>query len=496
MMIECLKLSIIDSKNIALKMQVYCKKPLNMRTIFLTPCFCLFSLILFSTACLPKKNSIAPVEEDVPANTIIELDPSQFETPFLNVANTSDIVMYEINERAFSVSGNFSGILPRLDSIKALGVNVIWLMPIYPIGLTKSINSPYCIKDYKAVNPEFGNLEDLRDLVRAAHKRNISVILDWVANHTAWDHPWIENKAWYTQNTSGTIIHPPGTNWQDVADLNFDNAEMRLAMIKAMKYWVLTANIDGFRCDAADFVPFSFWKQAIDSLQSIKNRTLILLAEGARGDHFNAGFQMNFSWDFYSKNKAVFKSTATALDYEQSHTNEYNTVSFGSQKLRFTSNHDECAFDNTPIVLFGGKQASISAFVINSFMGGVPLIYNGQEVGCSIKLPFFNKVAINWNEDPNMLKTYKRLMYLRNSYPVLRYGALIHASTASICAFQRHNQSDTILVLANTRNTVNGYSIPLTLQNKQWKDLMTDSLVTINNNISLNPYAYRILQKQ
>jgi glycosidase len=263
-----------------------------------------------------------------------------------------------------------------------------------------------------------------------------------------------------------------------------------------MKYWVLTANIDGFRCDAADFVPYSFWKQAIDSLQSIKNRTLILLAEGARNDHFNAGFQMNFSWDFYSKNKSVFNNTASALDYAQTHTNEYNAVPLSAQKLRFTSNHDECAFDNTPIALFGGKSASISAFVINSFMGGVPLIYNGQEVGCSIKLPIFSASVINWNEDLTMLKTYKKLMFLRNNYPALRYGTLTHSSNSNICAFQRSNQSDNILVLANTRNTISTYTAPLSIQNTNWKDLMTDSVFTINTTINLIPYQYRILQKQ
>ncbi len=457
---------------------------------------CLIVLILIFVSCLPKKNPIAPIEEEVPANSIIALDPPQFGTPFLNIPNTSDIVLYEINQRAFSSTGDFTGILARLDSIKALGVNVIWLMPFYPIGSSKSINSPYCIKDYKAVNPEFGNMTDLRNLVSAAHARNMAIIIDWVANHTAWDHTWIQNKAWYTQNANGAIIHPSGTNWQDVADLNFDNAEMRLAMIKAMKYWVLAANVDGFRCDAADFVPFSFWKQAIDSLQSIKNRTLILLAEGARGDHFNAGFQMNFSWDFYNKNKSVFKNTASALDYAQTHLNEYSAVPLGAHKLRFTSNHDECAFDDTPINLFGGKSASISAFVINCYMGGVPLIYNGQEIGCSTKLPIFSTSAINWNEDPNMLKAYKKLIALRNTLPVLRYGALTHSSNANVCAFQRSNQNENVLVIVNTRNSSSTYNPPVAVQNVTWKDLLSDSIVTLGNTVNLNAFQYRILKQQ
>ena len=181
-----------------------------------------------------------PKEEPPIAN-----DPQQYGNPFKDVPATSDIVMYEINERAFSVAGTLSGILPRLDSIKTLGVNVIWLMPIHPIGKIKSVNSPYCIQNFNEVNPEYGSLADLRLLVEEAHKRKIAVILDWAANHTSWDNPWIQNKAWYTQDAGGNIISPAGTNWQDVADLNFDNAEMRKEMIKALKYWVIQANVDG-----------------------------------------------------------------------------------------------------------------------------------------------------------------------------------------------------------------------------------------------------------
>jgi glycosidase len=462
-------------------------KPISIQLLLLT-------VLLFVFSCKPKKSVIEPdpIQEPI---TEIELDPPQYETPFLGVANTSDIVMYEINERAFSVAGNFAGITARLDSIKNLGVNTIWLMPTYPIGSIKSINSPYCIKNFKEVNPEFGNLEDLRTLVREAHQRNISVILDWVANHTSWDNPWITNKAWYTQDANGNIVIPPGTGWQDVADLNFDNNDMRQKMIRAMKYWVLAANIDGYRCDAADFVPYSFWKQAIDSLRNIKNRTLILLAEGARPDHFNAGFQMNFGWDFFSKNKNVFKSNLSAVNFAQSHTSEYSNIPLGSHKLRFTSNHDECAWDDTPIGLFGGKNASMSAFVISCFMGGVPLIYNGQEVGCAVKLPFFSKSPIDWTTNPNMHVEYKRLLRIRNNNAVARYGVLNDYSNADVSAFTRSNSNDQLFIIANTRNTNLNFTIPIALQSVIWKDAFADTLVPLINAINLNPYQYRILKK-
>lgn len=422
-------------------------------------------------------------------------DPQQYDEPFGFIPAVSDMVMYEINERAFSVNGNLSGILPRLDSIQALGINVIWLMPIHPIGSIKTVNSPYCIKNFREVNPEFGNLENLRTLVKEAHKRKMAVILDWAANHTSWDNPWIQNKAWYTQDASGNIISPAGTNWQDVADLNFDNADMRKEMISAMKYWVLQANVDGFRCDAADFVPFSFWKQAIDSLRIIPNRNIIMLAEGARKDHFDAGFQMNFGWDYFNKNKAVFKNNQSAQGYTQTHLSEYANIPSGKHKLRFTSNHDECAWDDTPLGLFGGKDASMAAFVLTAYVGGVPLIYNGQEVGCPVKLPFFSKSPINWSTNADMLQQYKKIIALRSSNPALTAGTLESYSTADICVIRRKSGNNEVLVLVNVRNSARVFSIPTGLQNTSWKDGITDAPVAVGTTLDLKAFEYRILIK-
>lgn len=418
---------------------------------------------------------------------------TQYETPFADIPATNELVVYEINQRAFSQQGTLAGILPRLDSIKALGVNLIWLMPIHPIGTTNSVNSPYCVANYLQVNPEFGNLENLRTLVREAHKRKMAVILDWVANHTSWDNPWIGHKDWYTQDGNGNIIHPAGTNWQDVADLNFDNAQMRLEMIKALKYWVLMANIDGYRCDAADFVPFAFWKQAIDSLNKIPNRKIIMLAEGARSDHFTAGFQMNFGWDFYGKNKNVFKNNQAASGIYQTHAAEYSAIPAGKHKLRFTSNHDECAWDDTPLVLFGGEEASVAAFVVSSFMGGVPLIYNGQEVGCTVKLPFFSRSPINWASNAAMGQQYKSIMQVRAAHPAIRNGNLQNFSDTDMVVFKRQYASDEVLVLVNTRNTSKSYSVPTSLQNTTWVNATTGSSLSLGSTITLEAHQYLIL---
>ncbi|MGA2822792.1 MAG: alpha-amylase family glycosyl hydrolase, partial [Bacteroidales bacterium] len=426
---------------------------------------------------------------------IVIPDPPQYETPFADIPATSNIIMYEINERAFSSPGTFAGILPRLDSIKDLGVNVIWLMPIHPIGVIKSINSPYCVKNYREVNSEYGNLEDLRTLVREAHKRKMGVILDWVANHTSWDNAWIQNKSWYTHDGQGNIISPPGTTWTDVADLNYDNSDMRLEMIRCMKYWLLTANVDGFRCDAADYVPFSFWRQAIDSIKKIPNRKLILLAEGARSDHFTAGFQMNFGWDFFNTNKNVFRNNQSASVYYLTNQSEYSNIPAGSQKLRFTSNHDEDAWDDTPLGLFGGKTASMSAFIISAYLGGVPLIYNGQEVGCPVKLPMFSRSPINWTTNPDMVKEYKWLMQLRTSHAALRTGDLECYPDSNVVAVERQVSGDELLFFVNTRNTSTSFTLPGNIKNTTWQNASDGATVVLDSLVNLNAYEYLILVK-
>jgi glycosidase len=427
-------------------------------------------------------------------NTVIP-DPPQYETPYTDIPSTSDIIMYEINERAFSVSGTFSGILPRLDSIKELGVNVIWLMPIFPIGVIKSINSPYCVKNYRDVNPEYGNLDDLRTLVREAHKRKMAVILDWVANHTSWDNPWIQNKSWYTQDGNGIIISPPGTGWLDVADLNYNNSDMRMEMIRCMKYWLLAANVDGFRCDAADYVPYSFWKQAIDTIKKVPNRKVILLAEGSRSDHFAAGFQLNFGWNFFSATKNVFKNNQIAGSIYQANQSEYGSIPAGDQKLRFTSNHDEDASDDTPLGLFGGKTASMSAFVISAFMGGVPLIYNGQEVGCPVKLPFFSRSPINWNTNPDMVKEYRWLMQLRTTHQAFRTGSLESYADSNIVTFRRRSGIDEVFVFSNTRSITETFHVPVYIQNTTWKNASGGATFILDSLVNLNPFEYLILIK-
>lgn len=415
--------------------------------------------------------------------------PSVFVVPA-----TENIVMYEINPSAFSSTHDIQGIINRLDNIKDLGINTIWIMPIYPVGEVNSFGSPYCVKNFTGVRASLGTLDTFKMLVDKAHEKGMAVILDWVANHTAWDNPWIyDHPEWYTQNGSGQIVSPAGTNWNDVADLNFDNSEMRLAMIAAMKFWVEETDIDGFRCDAADYVPYDFWQQANTALNAIPNKDLILLAEGARADHFAAGFQMNFAWDFMSNLKNVFNfNQSSANTLFTTNTNEYSVVPSGKKKLRFTTNHDE-SNQATPITVYNGKYGAMAASVITIFMQGVPMLYCGQEVGVTVSSNYSGNAVINWNANSDMLLAYQRMLAFYNASTTARTGTITNFSSVDVVAFQKTG-SEAVLVMANTRSTSKNYTVPAAQQGI-WTDVLTNETKTLSNTISLSPYQYLILKR-
>ncbi len=417
---------------------------------------------------------------------------NQYGTPFAGVPQTEDIIMYEVNLRAFSSSGDLQGVINKLDHLQSLHVNVIWLMPIHPIGAVNSVNSPYSVRDYKAVSSEYGDLNMLRALSDAAHARGMAVIMDWVANHTAWDNPWIDNTSWYTQDANGNIIMPPGTNWADVADLNFDNTEMRAAMIEAMKFWILQANVDGFRCDYADGVPFDFWQQAITALRAIPNRKLVMLAEGNRLDHYTAGFDMTFAWDYYTQLKNVFAGQP-AFTINATNSNEYINVPAGKHKLRFTTNHDQSAWEATPPTLFGGIDGATAATVAHVFMRGVPLIYTGQEVGRVATVPFFSNSPIDWNANAAMLSKYREIYGIYDNLEVARRGNLTLHNANDAVIIEKELNGEHLLVIVNVRNTAVSVPMPAILLNTAWTSAITGTTEFIGSTMGLIPYEYKIL---
>lgn len=369
-----------------------------------------------------------------------------------HVPQAQDVVMYQINPRVFAADHSFKAIAEQFDQIQELGVNVLWFMPIYEIGRKNSVNSPYCIRDYTSVNPEFGTIDDFNALVKEAHKRGLSVILDWVANHTSWDCPWLEeNPEWYTRDSLGNVIHPAGTGWRDVADLDFSNQDMRNAMIEDMKYWIIEHDVDGFRCDAADYVPFDFWKQAVTELRSIPDRRLLLLAEGQRKDHFDAGFDMNYAWGYLAAMRRVFRRNASVTTLIETDLREYEGVDPGKVKLRFTTNHDE-AVRRSAVDEFGGERQAMAAFVATAFLRGGMLIYDSQEVGFRGGIDFFRYVHVDWASNPEYREEYKSLVKLYNEHPAIRRGHLVTYPHDDVLMFERILEDDCMFVAVNLRD--------------------------------------------
>ncbi len=418
--------------------------------------------------------------------------PPQIQPPTQSVVpSPEEVIMYEANPRLYGTSNCLRGLTARFDEIRALGTNVLWIMPVCEFGVTKSIGSPYCVKDYRKLDPKYGTLEDMRTLVSKAHEKGMAVILDWIANHTSWDNAWISNKDWYTQDSSGNIIPPAGTGWNDVADLNFNSAPMREAMIDAMKYWVRETDIDGFRCDAADMVPDDFWAAAIRELRTeFSEKSLLMLAEGGKASHFASGFDMNYAWNYYDRLEDVFGGQSASMLHRE-HKNEYEAIPKGAVKLRFTTNHDKTAYNGTPIEIYGGKQGSLSALAITALMGGAPMLYSSQECAQASALSFFTYYNYNWEAEAAYTREVERLMQLRASESELfTTGSLTEISSNHIAAFVRQSADRKAFVAANVRNTEQRLSLPATLAGTTMKNALTETQETLPSELTLGAYEY------
>lgn len=414
--------------------------------------------------------------------------------PIVPVPTASDMVIYEANPKMFATTNSINAITDRLDKLKDLGVNVLWLMPIYEQGVLKSVGSPYCTKDYKSVNPEYGTLEDVKALVAKAHNMNILVMFDWVANHTSWDNSWIkDHKDWYGQDASENIISPPNQNWNDVAQLNFTNANMRAAMIDAMKYWVSTANIDGYRCDYADGVPDSFWAEAITAVKAVK-KDFIFLAEGSRTTLYTNGFDMLYAWNYNTRLQEVFAGSNTLANLYKCFNEETSILNSSQSRLRYSVNHD-LASEWSPIQKYGGEQGALAAFVLASMIDGIPLIYSSQEIGYSKAVSFFNYNVMDWNSNPTYLEQYKAIIAAYKASADVRGGKFTSYQTGKVATFYRKANNNGLLVMVNTSNETVTAKVPITYAGTQMHNLITNEEITTPVAFTLEPYQYQILKR-
>ena len=442
-----------------------------MKKLLLT--LCAAAIVL--TACDPKQQPTA----------------TDFQLPAVD-----DIAMYQVNPRVFAPQNSLRAVADRIDSIRELGVNVVWVMPIYPIGIEKGKNSPYCISDYTAVAPEFGTIDDFKHLAQVCHEHQMGIILDWVANHTAWDHPWVaEHPDWYTHDAEAdTIIHPRPWDWLDVADLNYDNREMRRAMTDAMLFWVKEVGVDGFRCDVADGVPADFWRDAIQELrQAAQPRRIVMLAEGKNIDNFTVGgFDMNYGWDFKDTLVHVFRDGRPASDLIVADSAEYAQLPAGKVKLRFTTNHDHST-ELTPVKEFTNERGSMAAYVASVFLHGGALIYGSQEVGYPDPINFFHYVPVDWTANSPLYEEYEELIDLYNDHPALRKGQLTAWPAQDVLVFEKSDAKERFLVAVNVRNAEAVADVPAAWQGQKVEDETTDRHLTLGPTLELKPYEYLIL---
>ncbi|MBI2427384.1 MAG: alpha-glucosidase C-terminal domain-containing protein [Ignavibacteriales bacterium] len=408
-------------------------------------------------------------------------------------------IIYEVYTRAFSKEGNFAGVEKRLPELKKLGVSILWIMPIHPVGVEKrkgTLGSPYSIQDYYGVNPEFGTLDDFKQLVNKSHELGFKIVIDLVANHTAWDSKMInEHPEWFTKDTSGNFV-PPVADWSDVVDLNYDNKDLRAYMIEMMKYWVQDVGIDGFRCDVSEMVPTDFWNEARAALDSIK--PVFMLSEGMYAEHHLKAFDATYGWNSYHTMAQIFKGEKPASEMDSVLIRESMAYPKGSLRMRFSSNHDENAWDMPDVEKFGKEGVKLAAVLTNTFPG-IPLLYNGQEVGNNVKLGLFEKFEIDWKKGKEWTEFYKKVYTIRRSNPSLATGDYQYVKNnrpEHVYSFIRTDGMNTILALFNFSNSERTVTLelPKAFPSLKFTNAFTGKKAAYRNvaKVTLPKFGYRV----
>ena len=370
-------------------------------------------------------------------------------------------MIYEVNVRQFTPEGTLAALrrqLPRLDS---LGVDILWLMPVQPIGRKNrkgTLGSYYAIADYTAVNPEFGTAADFRGLVDDAHRAGMRVILDWVPNHTAFDHPWITaHRDFYELGPDGAPVNArdnegKATDWTDVAELDYGNPALRRAMLGEMRWWLDSMNVDGFRCDVAGGVPDDFWAAARAELRAAEPE-LFLLAE-AESPRAHAAFDMTYGWELHHLLNEIARGAKGTGELDAYFARQRRDYPPGAYRMYFTSNHDENSWNGTEFERMGANHRP--AFVLAATAErSMPLLYTGQEASLSKRLRFFEKDTVDWR-GPSLAPFYRRLFDLKHAHPALANGAwggaqrtLATNGGARVYAYTRTRGTSTVLVALN-----------------------------------------------
>lgn len=420
------------------------------------------------------------------------------EPAFKNVEWSVDASIYEVNVRQFSDEGTFKAVERALPELADLGVDILWLMPIHPIGEVNrkgSLGSYYAVKDYFAVNPEYGTEQDFRDLVAAAHANGMRIILDWVANHTAWDNPIAtSNPEFFEKDSTGSFMPPRGTDWSDVIQLDYSNPATHDYMASALAYWVREFDIDGYRCDVADMVPLEFWNRVRKELDAIK--PVFMLAEAENPAHHAEAFDMSYGWNMHHMLNKVAKGDTAASAIGTLLADESTRFPTHSYRMQFTSNHDENSWNGTEFERMG---AGAKAFAVVTYtIPGMPLIYTGQEYGNPKRLDFFEKDLVQ-RPDSSYFAFYRTLNELKKTHPALHNGAhggsftvIPTSDDARVLAFSREKDGCQIVTIVN----LSGEAVNLSIRSEKlvgrFKNVFsgTDSEMSRKQEFALQPWEY------
>ena len=447
-------------------------------------------ILFLSITALILACSQQPKTEEPVKNVLVN---SQVE----NLNWVEDAVIYEVNIRQFTPEGTFNAFSSHISRLKTLGVDVLWLMPIHPIGEKNrkgTMGSYYSVKDYKAVNPEFGTMGDLKMLVEQAHLQGMYVIIDWVANHTSWDNVWIEEHPdWYAKDSTGNMYYP--ADWTDVVQLDYDVPELHDGMIDAMQYWIDEADIDGFRCDVAGMVPVEFWNKARTTFD--EGKPVFMLAEDEKTyELVEKAFDMNYAWHLHHIMNQIAKGEADAVTLKDYFAQYDSIFSKGVIRMNFITNHDENSWNGTVFERFGD---GMKTFAVMSFtVPGMPLIYSGQEAGLNKRLDFFEKDAIDWTNE-EYVEFYQTLITLKKEYEVFWNGAdggsmeVLATDNDSVFVFNRSKGNDDIFVLLNLSEAENTLTIPEGFAGA-YEEYFTEETEILNagEELVLEPWQYNV----
>ena len=412
-----------------------------------------------------------------------------------------DAVIYEVNTRQFTPEGTLTAFSAHLPRLKELGVDILWFMPIQPIGEKDrkgTLGSYYSIRDYTGVNSEFGNLEDFRKVVKEAQDMGMKVILDWVANHTSRDALWVDaHPDWYVRDSLGelNVMY----DWTDIAQLDYSKPEMREAMIASMKYWVREANIDGFRCDVAGELPTDFWVAAKDSLTNLK-ADIFMLAEAEKPELNESLFDAYYAWDFHHRMNAVAQGKEGVDSLRLSLDRMMDRFSPNAIPMYFTSNHDENSWNGTEFERMGDAARSFA--VLTYMLPGMPLIYSGQEAGLDHRLAFFEKDLIDWSDKQQFSDLYRELNRLRKSNKALlsqeRDGEMVEITNdqpQAVWSFKRMNEGDEVVCLFNFSKEMVKVTLGEAFPGEGYLSFPDSAAVAAVKEFELNPWEYRIYLK-